>query len=46
MNEQKEWQFYKALVETTKAIPWKVDRETQEFSYIGPQIEDILGWTR
>ncbi|MHA3060500.1 PAS domain-containing protein [Acinetobacter sp. ANC 4636] len=45
MNEQKEWQFYKALVETTKAIPWKVDWETQEFSYIGPQIEDILGWT-
>lgn len=45
MNEQKEWQFYKALVETTKAIPWKMDWETKEFSYIGPQIEDILGWT-
>ncbi|ENU81569.1 hypothetical protein F975_00178 [Acinetobacter sp. ANC 3789] len=22
-----------------------MDWETQEFSYIGPQIEDILGWT-
>ncbi|ENV46931.1 hypothetical protein P255_02209 [Acinetobacter brisouii CIP 110357] len=45
MNEQKEWQFYKALVETTKAIPWKIDWETKEFSYIGPQIEGILGWS-
>ncbi|MHA3055828.1 diguanylate cyclase [Acinetobacter sp. ANC 4633] len=45
MNEQKEWQFYKALVETTKAIPWKMDWNTKEFSYIGPQIEDILGWS-
>lgn len=41
----KEYEFYKTLVETTKAIPWKIDWETKAFSYIGPQIEALLGWT-
>ena len=35
---------YKTLLESTKAIPWKIDWETQTFTYIGPQIEGILGW--
>lgn len=37
--------IYKALLESTKAIPWKIDWETMRFSYIGPQIEKLLGWT-
>lgn len=37
---------YKALLESTKAIPWKIDWETKKFSYIGPQIEALLGWTQ
>lgn len=37
---------YKALLESTKAIPWKLDWETKQFSYIGPQIEALLGWTQ
>ena len=36
---------YKTLLESTKAIPWKIDWETMRFAYIGPQIEPLLGWS-
>ena len=36
---------YKTLLESTKAIPWKIDWATMKFAYIGPQIEELLGWT-
>jgi len=36
---------YKTLLESTKAIPWRIDWKTMTFSYIGPQIESLLGWT-
>lgn len=36
--------IYKALLESTKAIPWKLDWATMTFAYIGPQIESLLGW--
>lgn len=36
---------YKTLLESTKAIPWKIDLATMTFAYIGPQIEQLLGWT-
>jgi diguanylate cyclase (GGDEF)-like protein/PAS domain S-box-containing protein len=35
---------YKTLLESTKAIPWKIDWATMQFAYIGPQIETLLGW--
>lgn len=35
---------YKTLLESTKAIPWKIDWKTLTFAYIGPQIEALLGW--
>lgn len=35
---------YKTLLESTKAIPWKIDWATLQFTYIGPQIEQLLGW--
>lgn len=35
---------YRTLLESTKAIPWKIDWSTMRFSYIGPQIEELLGW--
>lgn len=37
---------YKTLLESTKAIPWKIDWKSMTFSYIGPQIEALLGWKR
>jgi diguanylate cyclase (GGDEF)-like protein/PAS domain S-box-containing protein len=37
---------YKALLESTKAIPWKLDWVSKQFTYIGPQIEALLGWTQ
>lgn len=36
---------YKTLLESTKAIPWQIDWKSMTFSYIGPQIEQLLGWT-
>jgi diguanylate cyclase (GGDEF)-like protein/PAS domain S-box-containing protein len=36
---------YRTLLESTKAIPWRIDWATMQFSYIGPQIEALLGWT-
>ena len=36
---------YKTLLESTKAIPWKIDWNTMTFAYIGPQIESLLGWS-
>lgn len=36
---------YKTLLESTKAIPWRIDWATKRFTYIGPQIEKLLGWT-
>ena len=36
---------YRTLLESTKAIPWKVDWRTLTFAYIGPQIEALLGWS-
>ncbi len=36
---------YKTLLESTKAIPWKIDWSTMQFAYIGPQIEELLGWS-
>jgi PAS domain S-box-containing protein len=35
---------YRALLESTRAIPWRLDWQTQRFEYIGPQIEPLLGW--
>lgn len=37
--------IYKTLLESTKAIPWKIDWASMRFAYIGPQIERVLGWT-
>lgn len=37
---------YKVLLESTKAIPWKIEWETLRFAYIGPQIEKLLGWSQ
>jgi diguanylate cyclase (GGDEF)-like protein/PAS domain S-box-containing protein len=35
---------YRTLLESTKAIPWKIDWSSMAFAYIGPQIESLLGW--
>lgn len=37
---------YKTLLESTKAIPWKIDLASMTFAYIGPQIEQLLGWSQ
>ena len=32
------------LVETTHVIPWEADAKTWNFTYVGPQAEEILGY--
>lgn len=48
MNDVSAWgqsdAVYKTLLESTKAIPWKIEWATKKFAYIGPQIEPLLGW--
>ncbi len=36
---------YRTLLESTRAIPWRIDWASMQFTYIGPQIEELLGWT-
>jgi diguanylate cyclase (GGDEF)-like protein/PAS domain S-box-containing protein len=35
---------YQTLLESTNAIPWQIEWATLRFTYIGPQIERLLGW--
>ena len=37
---------YRTLLESTRAIPWKIDWDSMRFAYIGPQIEGVLGWSQ
>ncbi len=32
------------LVEMTNAIPWRADAKTWQFTYVGPQTKEILGY--
>ena len=41
-----DYAVYKTLLESTLAIPWKIDWATKQFTYIGPQIEPLLGWAQ
>ncbi|MFK5914904.1 MAG: PAS domain S-box protein [Woeseiaceae bacterium] len=43
-NIEKDTADYKALLESTAAIPWELDLNTWLFTYIGPQIEIISGY--
>jgi len=45
LTSQPDSDVYKTLLESTKAIPWRIDWASMTFSYIGPQIETLLGWT-
>lgn len=45
-NQHEDASFYRTLLESTKAIPWRIDWQTMNFSYIGPQIEQLLGWSQ
>lgn len=43
---QEDLSVYKTLLESTKAIPWKIDWASKTFAYIGPQIESLLGFSQ
>ncbi|HTQ06247.1 MAG TPA: ATP-binding protein [Polyangiaceae bacterium] len=34
---------FRALVETTQAVPWELDTLELRFRYVGPQVEEIFG---
>ncbi len=35
---------FRPLVEMTNAIPWRADAKTWQFTYVGPQTKEILGY--
>lgn len=37
--------LYQTLLESTLAIPFRIDWATKKYTYIGPQIEELLGWS-
>ena len=43
-NPEPDNDVYRTLLESTQAIPWKIDWPTATFAYVGPQIEQLLGW--
>lgn len=45
-NPQPDSAVYKTLLESTHAIPWVIDWESAKFTYIGPQIDALLGWSQ
>ena len=45
-SSQTDSDVYKTLLESTKAIPWRIEWQSMTFSYIGPQIETVLGWSQ
>jgi PAS domain S-box-containing protein len=42
LRESKE--RYRELVETTHAVPWEADAKTFQFTYVGPQADELLGY--
>lgn len=38
--------LYQTLMESTLAIPFKIDWASKKYSYVGPQIEALLGWSQ
>lgn len=44
-NIEPDSEVYRTLLESTRAIPWKIDWGSARFTYIGPQIEHLLGWS-
>ena len=37
--------LYQTLLESTLAIPFKIDWASKKYAYVGPQIEALLGWS-
>lgn len=38
--------LYQTLLESTLAIPFKIDWASKKYVYVGPQIEALLGWSQ
>jgi len=40
---QKSREQYRTLLETTRSIPWELDRHEQRLRYVGPQLPELIG---
>lgn len=38
--------LYQTLLESTLAIPFRIDWPSKKYTYVGPQIEALLGWSQ
>lgn len=46
MPEPEDLSIYRTLLDATRAIPWRIDWASGRFTYIGPQVQRVLGWPR
>jgi PAS domain S-box-containing protein len=45
MELQEKEKLYRGLIETTAAVAWEYDIESQRFSYMGPRIFELTGFS-
>ena len=38
-------ELYQRLLESTQAVPWEMDLATLRFTYVGPQVHQLLGFS-
>lgn len=41
---EKREEYYRQLVETANVIPWELDLNSRRITYVGPQVQSILGY--
>lgn len=44
MDLRRSGQLLQTLVESTKAVPWVADAKSKQFTYVGPQAVELLGY--
>jgi len=40
-----QFELYQRLLESTQAVPWEMDLATWRFTYVGPQVQQLLGFS-
>lgn len=44
-DTQPQFELYQRLLESTQAVPWEMDLATWRFTYVGPQVQQLLGFS-
>lgn len=44
-DSHQQLELYQRLLESTQAVPWEMDLASWRFTYVGPQVQQLLGFT-